>query len=349
MRVCVKSKHSAAFELALFDSLPKKPYCTDELGVTYIRQKKTAITKRYLQVNTPKKLIYLVFDIDRAGGVLAWHDNDLPVPLWTSKNPVNAHAHIAYRLKVPVCTSELGHLEPIKYLAAIQSAMNEKLKADRGFAGLLTKNPLHTHWQNTFWSEYQYSLDELADYLDLKGHPIKGVEAFGLGRNCELFENVRKWAYRAIREYWQPNYMDAWNNAVLERVEALNGQFIEPLPYSETRSIAKSIARWTYKHFTPDAFRKSQAKKGAKGSREDKAKAGGAGGSIGGVISKGGGRPSKKALLPQVLALKSKGQSNREIGKELNLGAATISRWLRSFSDPKVIQNKAALSDNSPF
>ncbi|MEZ9546514.1 MULTISPECIES: hypothetical protein [Vibrio] len=40
----------------------------------------------------------------------------------------------------------------------------------------------------------------------------------------------------------------------------------------------RNTPNWTYKHFTPQAFRASQAKKGAKGgragSREDKAKAG---------------------------------------------------------------------------
>jgi hypothetical protein len=69
-----------------------------------------------------------------------------------------------------------------------------------------------------------------------------------------------------------------WNDAVYDHVEALNGQFMVPLPVSEVKSISKSIANWTYKHFTPQAFRANQAKKGAKGgkagSREDKAKAG---------------------------------------------------------------------------
>ncbi|WP_442478233.1 replication initiation protein [Vibrio thalassae] len=40
----------------------------------------------------------------------------------------------------------------MRYAAAIESAMIERLKADRGFAGLLTKNPLHPHWQNEFWT-----------------------------------------------------------------------------------------------------------------------------------------------------------------------------------------------------
>ena len=166
----------------------------------------------------------------------------------------------------------------MKYLAAIESAMTEKLQADRGFAGLLTKNPLHGHWQTEIWTEHEYTLDELADYLDLKGHPRKGIESSGLGRNCELFDSVRQWSYKAIREFWAPNYKRYWNSAVYAHVEALNTQFKVPLPVSEVKAIAKSIANWTYREFTPQAFRASQAKKGAKGgkagARENKAKAG---------------------------------------------------------------------------
>lgn len=272
MRCCLKSQQSNALQLDLFETLPNKPYCTDELGVTYIRPKKTAIKKKYLQVNQPKLVTYLVFDIDRQGGVLSWYDNDLPAPYWTSKNPENGHAHIAYRLKVPFCTSDIAHSEPIRYAAAIQSAMTERLKADRGFAGLLTKNPLHSHWQNEFWTEYEYTLDELADYLDLKGHPLRGSEISGLGRNCELFDNTRQWAYRAIREYWAPNYKRKWNAAVYDKVESTNSQFNVPLPMSEVKAIAKSIANWTYREFTPEKFRQSQAKKGAKGGKASKRK-----------------------------------------------------------------------------
>jgi hypothetical protein len=263
----VKAEQSNALQLDLIETLPHKPYCTDELGVTHIRPKNTAIKKKYLQVNQPKLVTYLIFDIDRQGGVLAWYDNDLPTPYWTSKNPENAHAHIAYRLKVPFCTSDIAHSEPIRYAAAIESAMIERLKADRGFAGLLTKNPLHPHWQNEFWTEHEYTLDELADYLDLKGHPLRGSEVSGLGRNCEVFDSVRQWSYKAIREFWAPNYKRDWNSAVYDHVEALNAQFKVPLPVSEVKAIAKSIANWTYKHFTPQAFRASQAKKGAKGGK----------------------------------------------------------------------------------
>ncbi|MBO0216417.1 primase C-terminal domain-containing protein, partial [Vibrio sp. Vb2880] len=109
------------------------------------------------------------------------------------------------------------------------------------------------------------TLDELAEYLDLKGHPLRGHEASGLGRNCELFDSVRQWSYKAIREYWAPNYKRKWNAAVYDKVESTNSHFNAPLPVSEVKAIAKSIANWTYREFTPEKFRQSQAKKGAKG------------------------------------------------------------------------------------
>ncbi len=122
--------------------------------------------------------------------------------------------------------------------------------------------------------------------------------------------------------------------AVYEHVETLNGQFITPLPLSEVKAIAKSIANWTFKHFTPSKFRESQAKKGAKGGKagslEDKVKAGAIGGSVGGAISKGGGRPDKKALLPQVLEMKAKGCTNRNISEMLGISSGSVSNWLRS-------------------
>ena len=295
------------------ETLPHRPYCADELGVTLVRAKPTAIKKKYLQVNPPHLVSYLVFDIDREGAVLSWYDENLPAPYWTSKNQANAHAHVVFRLKIGVCRTEMAHLEPLRYLAAIESAMCERLKSDRGFAGLLTKNPLHDHWQNTFWTDHEYTLDELADYLDLTGHPLRGIESSGLGRNCELFDAGREWAYKAIRDYWAPDYYRQWSEAVRARVEALNAQFSEPLPMSEVKSIAKSIANWTYKHFTPEGFSRSQAHKGAKG------------GKIGGKVSKGGGRP--------IGSVDENSLEQKEPWKELGIGRKTYFRNMKDKCD----------------
>ncbi|MFQ2621155.1 LuxR C-terminal-related transcriptional regulator, partial [Aeromonas caviae] len=95
-----------------------------------------------------------------------------------------------------------------------------------------------------------------------------------------------------------------------------------PLPVSEIKATAKSIARWVWNRFTPAGFSQVQAHRGAKGGR--------IGGPIGGKVSKGGGRPSKAAtLLPVVLQLKSQGYSNRDIAEDLKISAGSVSNYLR--------------------
>nr|WP_268833991.1 replication initiation protein [Photobacterium carnosum] len=302
------------------------------MGVTFIRPKITAINKKYIQVNRPSTDLYLVFDLDYEYSALAWSDLNLPAPAWSAKNPINGHSHLGYALSVGVCTSSMARLAPLKYLAAIQSAYTQILKADRSYARLLTKNPLHDAWQTTWWTDEKYTLDYLADFVDLTGHPLRGKESHGLGRNCELFENVAHWAYKEVREYWSPDYKSKWQDAVVSHTEALNAQFIEPLPYSEVKSISKSIANFVIRHFSPEKFRESQAIKGRKGglagSIESKAKAG----ALGGSKSKGGGRPNKKELLPKVIELKTLGYNNRAIAEDIGIGTATISRWLNQIS-----------------
>ena len=78
-----------------FTNLAHKPYCADELlyGLK-IRPKKTAINMQYIQGNQPCMLHYFFFDIDRSDAVMAWHDENLPMPYWTAQTQKNGHAHI---------------------------------------------------------------------------------------------------------------------------------------------------------------------------------------------------------------------------------------------------------------
>ena len=42
-------------------------------------------------------------------------------------------------LKAGVCKTQQARLKPLKHAAAVEMAMAKKLKADLGFAGLITK------------------------------------------------------------------------------------------------------------------------------------------------------------------------------------------------------------------
>ena len=81
----------------------------------------------------------LLFDIDRAEAVMAWHDANLPMPYWTAQTLKNGHAHICYKLEIPLCTSELASQKAISYAAKIQAGLANKLGADVGYSHLITK------------------------------------------------------------------------------------------------------------------------------------------------------------------------------------------------------------------
>ena len=123
-------------------SLPKKPYCTDDLtqGI-YPRFQRIALTKAYIQLNPPAMQHWLVFDIDRPNSAYAWDDANLPTPFAVVVNETNTHCHIIYRLDSPVCTSDFANIKPLRYLDAIQRAYTAKLQADVNYSGLIAKNP----------------------------------------------------------------------------------------------------------------------------------------------------------------------------------------------------------------
>ena len=270
--------------LDLFNErLPRKPYFTDELqfGVR-IAGKERAILAKYIQFNQPHAMFWLGFDVDRPGAAIDWSDRNAPAPTLTIMNPENGHAHLLYALKTAVRTAPDGKIKPLKYAAAVEHALCKKLDADTGYSGLICKNPNHSHWKIAVWQPELYTLDWLADSLDLNAANDKEIVAeYGLGRNCTLFDKTRKWAYRAIRQGW-PEY-EQWLQACYERASAYNLQFASPLDDKEVKGIVKSIAKWTNKQFTPESFHEYVIRTHSKDIQSIR-------GTKGGAISKGGGR-----------------------------------------------------------
>ena len=257
-----------------FENLAHKPYCADELlyGLQ-IRPKKTAINMQYIQGNQPCMLHYFFFDIDRSEAVMAWHDENLPMPYWTAQTQKNGHAHICYKLEIPLCTSEFGSQKAIAYASKVQAGLANKLGADVGYSHLITKNPFHKDWRVTFWTEQAYTLDYLADFVELPKKLSKEQEVLGLGRNCIMFDTVRKWAYKAIRAH-RGSTFDVWLGEVLKQCKNVNNAFLEPLLYSEVKATAKSIARYCWKKdgYHYQEFIDRQSKKGAIGGKISKRK-----------------------------------------------------------------------------
>lgn len=236
-------------QLKLFqDSLPRKPYCTDELSSgLHIRAKDQAARARYVQHNEPNSMLWLAFDIDRPTYPEEAYDLGLPLPNVWVQNPVNCHAHLLYSLSVPVHLNPDSSPKAQRFAAAVDVAMTLKLEADAGYAGLICKNPLHKHWNTIALNDDSYDLSYLADFLnlDFAKDTRKNLPAIGLGRNVTLFDRTREWTYKEVRK-WRESDFNAFYNAVMCKAIAYN-DFSSPLALSEVTATAKSIAKWTWK------------------------------------------------------------------------------------------------------
>lgn len=306
---------NTARQLDLFKSrAPKKPYCASDMdwGVK-IRPLAQAICHKYLQANGPTHKYWLIFDIDRPSAAYDWQDMGCPEPTIITINPANGHAHLFYGLEVSVRTSDDARAGPLRFAAAVECALREKLWADAGYCGLIAKNPLHSHWITTVSGRGYYDLQELSEWLDLSQYNDRRrkLPAYGLGRNCTVFDDLRKWAYRAIRQGW-PDYRQ-WLAACEQRAVGINAGFKGPMPQAECRHIAKSVAKWTHKHITEQGFSEYQAAQGHKG----------------GVRSGEVRREASADKAAAARALADQGMTQRAIAEQLGAHRNSVANWLK--------------------
>ena len=247
--------------MRFYDLAPKKPYCTDLKGSgLIIRGRDSAFTRSYVQHNPPALCHWLTFDQDHENLTL-WEEANLPEPNLIVRNLENRRAHVSYAIE-SVCTSEAAKPRPMAYAQAIQEAYCEKLQADPGYTGLITKNPMHEDWHVWELHTHVYKLGELAEHVELEQRYWTRKRAanhghYGLGRNCALFHRLRFWAYDWIVFYRdeEDTVFIEWMEIVLCKAEEFN-IFPQPLPYGEIKSTAKSVGKWVWERFFPTGKRK---------------------------------------------------------------------------------------------
>jgi hypothetical protein len=299
-------------QLKLFrDNLPKKARSCDDFDVdNKVRSLHQAIKKRYIQPNDFNSRSWLVYDIDRATCPdEIRHDRLAPEPTVFVSNPKNRHAHLYYLLETAVHNNSFSSQKALRFAAAVDHGLAHKLDADMSYVGILAKNALHEQWQVLETVPAAYELHELAEYVDAKllNTSIKKLPEYGLGRNSILFDEVSKWAYKAIRQGW-PRY-NQWYAAVLSRTEMVNAQFKVSMDYNEYKHIAKSIATWTHEHFTLSSFAQWQSNNGK----------------LSGIA-----RANKsKDNRIQAIGMSINGDSAKNIAEVLNVPISTIYRWIK--------------------
>src|SRR5699024_6272807 len=133
-----------------------------------------------------------------------------------------------------VCSSDL---------AAVTEGLRRSVEGDKGYSGLITKNPEHNAWDSHWITDKLYTLDELCFWLEETGFmppaswkKTRRKTPIGLGRNCALFESARTWAYREIRHHFGDP--DGLGRSIQATAQALNQElFSEPLPVAEVDQI----------------------------------------------------------------------------------------------------------------
>lgn len=232
------------------NTLPNKPYCADDIGYGLkIKPRNKALLSQLIQYNGPGLAHWLAMDIDSQTAGMDWYDLNGPVPNFIVQNPANGHAHYLFGLSAPVCLSGKARPAPMRYLAGIEHGLTLRLGADQGYSGLVSKNPLNSYWR-TFTPRLElYSLDELADYCDLSQKTVKQREIRGYGRNVELFDRLRFQSYDKVEKARSESTEQAWLADVTANAMSFNAGFADPLSFSEMAAIARSVAKWTWKHY----------------------------------------------------------------------------------------------------
>lgn len=170
--------------------------CADSFeNGTYRKPKEKALNKKYIGYNNNYFINGFVFDIDQPSGAIAWDDCGLPKPNIIIQNTANGHAHLLYALKAPVCKTDNARVKPLKLASLIQTGFTDRLKADRAYADVLMKNPINeAEWRTTWGNVEAYDLSYLSEFIPDDIQEQKRLPSIGLGRNVNLFEDLRHYA-----------------------------------------------------------------------------------------------------------------------------------------------------------
>ena len=233
--------------------LPLRPLCTNDFIEGVYRQPRARALEgfRYIEANPRTVSDLLVVDIDdeNARAMALWqHEGMLPNVI--VETPHNGHAHAVWALLAPFSRTEYARRKPLALAAAVTEGLRRSCDGDKGYSGLMTKNPLHEAWSSELVTDHLYELDELREALESSGDMppaswkrTKRRNVVGLGRNCHLFETARTWAYREVRNHWGDS--EGLRLAIYAEAHRMNLElFTEPLAWAEAEQIARSIHKW---------------------------------------------------------------------------------------------------------
>jgi len=250
------------------------PLCADDFeNGTYRKPKEKALNKKYIGYNNNYFINGFVFDIDQPHGAIAWDDCGLPKPNIIIQNTQNGHAHLVYALNSPVCKTDNAKAKPLKLASLIQCGFTDRLRADLSYADVLMKNPVNECEWRTIWGNIDaYDLGYLSEFIPEQINKQERLPSYGLGRNVNLFEDLRHYAYKSVLKFKSVGDYEKWQTNIIEKATGLNlyCNAANPLGYNEIKATAISVAKWTWRNFTTEKFSSIQSSRGKKNAGKTK-------------------------------------------------------------------------------
>jgi hypothetical protein len=256
-QIIFQERYLAAFR----ERLPRYPYATDDprQGMRP-RRKERALEHLYIQVGRyPHAIFRIVLDLDEPTW---WDAMDRIPPTLIVPNPREPwKAHIIYELDPPIWLSSPGERDseanPFALVREVDALLRAYFGADPAYNGLLGRNPVvHPHLigGGKLW-DLPSLLEELRELVP-KRRVAAYLDTATYGRNCELFERVRPFAYSVVAMYrGKPNGFELFRQAVAHEAHRLNRELFRdhpqgPLPWKEVEAtVIKSVSKWTFDRY----------------------------------------------------------------------------------------------------
>ena len=249
------------------------------------------------------------------------------VPNWTVTRRSSGGSHAVYCLEKPVHRGEGARTAPLRHYARIAEYYAQALDADRGYAGVLSHNPMsdaHGPGFKTTWSRRApYMLDELAAVIPFgwRVPTIARAIRTEAGRNCYLFRACMGWAGSAAN----------LDFAVLPPAIAANAEHFTdhpagPLSYGDIRALAKSVERYRRQWIAQGKFYgKRQGDAVQQGLYTWDSESQARRGAIGGRRSGAARREAKAARDAEIVGAVSRGESQAAIAAAFGVSQQTVS------------------------
>lgn len=255
---------------------PRSPRAGNLANVNRCVTREEALTRRFIQHNSPGYRNIIVLDLDRKTSGTGVFDaycmvdsREIPPFNWVTESK-SGGAHIAYVLADGVAWTERAREAPKRYFEDVRRALTAAAGADMHYINYMTYNPLHpaadTHWLR----DAPWTLQDLhvalrpdgAPLLNADDHkaPSNRVDEYGESRHQTLYEELRRFAYTK----WAEHYQDAEGKGkgrltfyatVLAEGHRINDLMwpTNPLTQSAVESRARSVAGWTWSKFYSDS------------------------------------------------------------------------------------------------